>query len=643
MAKLKSILREFLQSEAFRGHLQLAAARLPAAQRLKETIAAFLRGDAGLAVLCEALRGAVGEQLAWGTEQRPLWGFGGPGTARFVEALERVAEPVELELELRKALAGIDPADPTEKLRAFAGFVTRLAQQAAGGTEPNLHVGYATCLLSFCWHILYDQEVPVFYGGSHKAIKELIADGTIVEPGYLSRDLGERFRAFLHICRGLRELLQRVNPRLGFWTVEAFFDWVVARQLAAPGADSALVSARLPQLGEAALLGASPSAAAGSPAAAAGAVSGARAAAGSGSGGMPHVVATVLADMPRTAVDEDEGARTIEQGIARGGAAVLPEDAGPPAAAPAAELPPAVPPVADATASAARVAAAAPAAPRVDSPEALAEQLLLAPELVASMWAVLRERGRLLITGPPGVGKTHVACALARAFAADAGRAHLLAIHPAVRHEHLVEGEREPGGAVRDGVLTLVAERARRAPPAARFVVVLDELGVVDPAAVLGEWAVLLQHRAESVVLARSQRPFTLPPNLYLIATDSGDGSRLGRQVLRRLFPAVALAPDAELLRRFLQQQSPEVVWVADVFAALNARLVEDLGPGRVLGHGLFMRSGLDEAGLERLWAHEVLPLVAAELDDPTRLERYRLQALRTEAGAGGLPVAAPG
>jgi hypothetical protein len=631
---IKTLLKQFLSSEDFKRSRRLARIRAPRAAEVKQRIAAFLRGDESLEAFARAIVAAVEAQHELDGAPAPVFPFGGPGTALFVEALASAAPAPRLEAELRRALAGIDIRDPSEKLRSFAAFVARTAREAGAGADSNLHVGYATCFLSFCWHILYDLEVPVFYGASHKGVKALIAAGAVEDSDYGSRDLGERFRAFLRIARALRDLFMRVNAQLGYWTVDAFLEWYAFQADAAAAAAPEFASMRIPAAAVAeALAMASPQAAA--PGASA-------EAAPAGAGPAPEAGATraerpaegaekagekAPAEAPRAAAPISAGPSAEDAGRAelRGGAAT-PERNEP---SPAPE--------------ASRAERAGP-----DTARLLARETFLPEDFLRDVEAVLLERGQLAIEGPSGVGKTFLARRLAGAVAGDPSRVLFLQLHPAYRYEDLIEaraphpanGHEAAPGAV-PGVLRTFAERAARAPQE-RFVAVLDELGRADALALLGECLALLDERDSEVVLPFSRAVFRLPRNLFIIATARAGLEEIS---LRRRFPAVRLQPEKDVLARFLEAYRPELRWVAEVFGCLNRMIAEDRDPGAMLGHGLFMRRDLDERELERIFRFEVRPYIDGIVADPARRAAYDLESLRAAAcpaEPAGEPALAP-
>tara|TARA_R110002072_G_scaffold126086_1_gene262830 strand:- start:283 stop:648 length:366 start_codon:yes stop_codon:yes gene_type:complete len=98
-----------------------------------------------------------------------------------------------------------------------------------------------------------------------------------------------------------------------------------------------------------------------------------------------------------------------------------------------------------------------------------------------------------------------------------------------------------------------------------------------------------------------------VPRNLLVVATARDlppDPALAGR------FPVVGHPGDAKVLRRFLAHRCPGMEWVADLLAALNARLAEH---SLELGHGPFMIPDLDANRCEGIWRREVLPWVRSQ------------------------------
>ena len=285
---------------------------------------------------------------------------------------------------------------------------------------------------------------------------------------------------------------------------------------------------------------------------------------------------------------------------------------------------------------------------RIETLETLADDLFLPAEFIEEIEALLTERLQVIFHGPPGTGKTYVAKALATHLAGADGSVDIVQFHPSYAYEDFIQGYRPTlkGGALgyelKDGPLLQAAKRAEEEPDADHFLVI-DEINRGNLGKVFGELYYLLEYRDEGIRLQYSDRPFSLPPNLYVIGTmNTADRSiALVDLALRRRFHFVEFHPDKPpvngVLREWLSEHTRGMEWVADVVDKANARLRERDATEAAVGPSYFMQPGLDEEKVERIWKHSVLPYIEERLFGVEGVaDEFALAKLRGEAAGGG-------
>ena len=277
---------------------------------------------------------------------------------------------------------------------------------------------------------------------------------------------------------------------------------------------------------------------------------------------------------------------------------------------------------------------------------ALSASLYLDAAFLQEVNTLLQEKRQVILQGPPGTGKTYVARALAHHLAGSDDRVTLVQFHPSYAYEDFVQGYRpallengQPGFRLTDGPLLRAAKRAQAEPDAPHFLLI-DEINRGNLAKVFGELYFLLEYRSDEIQLQYSAEPFALPENLYIIGTmNTADRSiALVDLALRRRFHFVEFHPDQPpiqgLLRRYLDANAPAMVWVADVVDRANDLLRDDRHAA--IGPSYFMRPGLDDAAVRRIWRYSVLPYIEERLfgDPAGRLGEFDLDKLRGVAAA---------
>ena len=174
---------------------------------------------------------------------------------------------------------------------------------------------------------------------------------------------------------------------------------------------------------------------------------------------------------------------------------------------------------------------------------------------------------------------------------------------------------------------------------------IIDEINRGKLASVFGELYFLLEYRDQVINLQyQGGEKFSLPSNLYIIGTmNTADRSiALVDLALRRRFYFVEFHPDDEpvrgVLRRWLQAKHPDMEWVADVVQSANKLLEDDRHAA--IGPSYFMKPNLDEAMVERIWRHSVLPYIEErrfggdEVSDEFDLEKLKA-SVRPRDGSG--------
>ena len=288
------------------------------------------------------------------------------------------------------------------------------------------------------------------------------------------------------------------------------------------------------------------------------------------------------------------------------------------------------------------------AGPKIDL-VALANKLYLPTDFLDEINTPLEDKKQVIFQGPPGTGKTYVAQELAQHLAGSKDRVTLVQFHPSYDYVDFVQGYRpapmengQPGFKLQDGPLLRAAKNAAEDNSGAKHFLIIDEINRANLAKVFGELYFLLEYRNERINLQYSDTPFSLPGNLYIIGTmNTADRSiAMVDLALRRRFYFVEFHPDKYpikgLLRRYLNEESPGMIWVADAVDRANALLSDE--PHAAIGPSHFMKPNLDEAAIKRIWKYGVFPYIEERLfgQDDGRLADFDLAKLRQAPTANG-------
>ncbi len=252
------------------------------------------------------------------------------------------------------------------------------------------------------------------------------------------------------------------------------------------------------------------------------------------------------------------------------------------------------------------------------------EEVYISAEEYESLASLLQSKKNIILQGAPGVGKTFCSERLAYSILGckDESKVELIQFHQNYTYEDFIMGYKpneEGGFKLKRGIFYNFCKKAE-SDPSNKYFFIIDEINRGNLSRIFGELMMLIEnsHRGESLKLAYSDEPFSVPENIYIIGMMNTADRSLAMidYALRRRFSFFDIKPgfESEAFKQYQNGLNNEKFNnVIDAVVSLNSIIEKDdsLGSGFCIGHSYFCgQKSIDEIWLKNVVEYDIIPML---------------------------------